>query len=92
MSRHWETGRIRVPGWLTLFEGGLSGEPPDTHNVVVEQLAVEPEEKTPDDMRVSSEEESADLPIDRRQVQETQHKQANRQAQCVYTFSQRAEL
>ena len=44
------------------FQSGfnLSGEPADSHNVVVEQPVVEPQK--PDDMRVSSEEESTDLP------------------------------
>ena len=36
---------------------------PDSHIVAVKQLDVEPKEKTPDDMRVSSEEESIDLPF-----------------------------
>ena len=37
----------KVPEWLLPFEEGLSGEPPDSHNVVVEQLVVEPKEKAP---------------------------------------------
>ena len=52
----------KVPKWLQPFKEGLSGEPPDTHNVVVEKSVVEPKEKTPDDMRVSTEKESANLP------------------------------
>ena len=48
--------------WLQTFKESLSGELPDTHNVVVEQLEVEPKEKTPNDMRVKSE-ESADNPV-----------------------------
>ena len=45
-----------VPAWLQPFTESLSGEPHDSHNVVVEQPVVEPQEKTPDDMSVSSEE------------------------------------
>ena len=54
---------------------------------MVEQFVAERREETPDDLRVSSEEELTDLPFYRRKVQETQHKQANWQAQCFYTFS-----
>ena len=32
VSRHQETGRMRVPEWLQLFEEGFSGEPPDSHS------------------------------------------------------------
>ena len=39
----------KVPEWLQPFEGGLGGEPPDSHNVVVEQLVLEPTEKTLDE-------------------------------------------
>ena len=61
MSRH---GSHEVPERLQLDKEGLSREPPDSHSVVVEQLVVvEPQEKTPDDMRVSPEEESTDLPF-----------------------------
>ena len=42
----------KVPEWLQPFEG-LPDAPPDSQHVVVEQLVVEPIEKTPDDMRVS---------------------------------------
>ena len=47
-----ETGRMRcLPDWLQSFEEGLfSGEPPDSHNVVVEQPEVKPKEKTLDDV------------------------------------------
>ena len=51
---------------------------PDSHNLVVEQAAVEPRGNTTDDMRVSSDEEPTDLPfID----DMSKHKQANWQAQ-----------
>ena len=50
-----------VPVFLEHFKENLSGEPTESHNVVVEQLAVGPQENTPDDLRVSSEEESIDL-------------------------------
>ena len=53
----------KVPERHQTFEEGLSGEPTDSHNVVVEQPVVEPKEKIPDDMRVSSEEESTALPL-----------------------------
>ena len=45
-----------VPEWLQLFDEGLSGEPSDSENVV------EPKGKTLDDMKLSSEEQSNDLP------------------------------
>ena len=45
------------------FEQGLSGELLGSHNVVVEQPVTEAEEKTLDDVRMSSEEETADLPL-----------------------------
>ena len=51
----------KVPDWLKKFEQGLSGDPPDSHNVAEGQLVVEPKEKTLDDMMVSSDEESVDL-------------------------------
>ena len=54
-----ETGRRRFQKSFNLY---LSNEPPDSHTVVVERPVVEPKEKTRDDMRVSSEEESTDLP------------------------------
>ena len=77
----------KVPDWLKLFDEGLSDQPPDLHHVVVEQPVVEPKEKTPDDMRVSSEEESTSLPL----VEETKFKHG-RHAQCFYRFSQRSAL
>ena len=58
-----KTGRTRFHKGFNLFKEGLSGEPPNPHNVVVEQLVDEPREKTPEDMRVTSEEESADLRV-----------------------------
>ena len=57
-------GSHKVPERLQLDKEGLSREPPDSQSVVVEQLVVvEPQEKTTDDMRVSPEEESTDLPF-----------------------------
>ena len=47
-------GSHEVPEWLQSFEEGISGEPADSHNVMVEQPAVEAKEETLDDMRVSS--------------------------------------
>ena len=58
-----------VPERLQLDkEGPLCDPPPllfspDSHSVVVEPPVVEPKEKTLDDMSVSSEEESTDLPF-----------------------------
>ena len=52
-----------APERVQLSREGLSGNPPDSHNVVVEQPVVGPKEKIADDMRVSSEEETADLPF-----------------------------
>ena len=37
VSRHWETGRIGFQNGFKLSNRGLSGEPPDSHNVVVKQ-------------------------------------------------------
>ena len=65
VSRHGETGRMRFQKDFNLSKkdslfnprkDSLLDTPPDSHNVVVEQPTVEPKEKTPDDMRVSSEE------------------------------------
>ena len=67
-ERHHQ--KKKVPEWLKNFEQGLSGDPPDSHNVAV------------DDMMVSSEEESVDLAFFCEMVQETQHEQAIWQAQC----------
>ena len=63
VSRRRETGRIRAQSGFTLFEEGLSGEHPDSHNVVVEQTVVDPKERPSSDVRVSSEEKSNDLPF-----------------------------
>ena len=64
------------------FGQGFSSKPPDSHHGVVEQPVVEPNEKTPDDMRVSSEGESTDLPLIEEKAQRTTRKQAHWQAQC----------
>ena len=61
--RHPSTKRHKVPERLQFFKEGLSGEPPDPHNVVLEQPVFEPKEKTPDDTRVSSEAELTNLPF-----------------------------
>ena len=63
VSRRRETGRIRAQSGFNLFEEGLSGEHPDSHNVVVEQTVVDPKERPSSDVRVSSEEKSTDLPF-----------------------------
>ena len=52
----------KVPKWFHSSKEGHSGEPPNSRNVV-EQPAVEPKEKTPDEMELSSKEESNDLPF-----------------------------
>ena len=52
-----------VPEWCQPFKEGLSFDPSDSRAVVVEQPVVAPKETTPDDTRVSSEEESTDLPF-----------------------------
>ena len=45
VSRHREIGRIRFQNGSIFFRKRcLIGEPPDSHNVVVEKLAGEPEE------------------------------------------------
>ena len=45
VARHRETKSHKVPEWLQLFNEGLSGEPPESHTVVVEQLVVGPRDK-----------------------------------------------
>ena len=62
VSRHRDPSH-KVPDSLQFFEEFFSGEPPDSQNVLVGQPAVEPEEKTSDVMRVSSEEEPTGLPF-----------------------------
>ena len=37
---------LKVPGRIQPFKEGLSGEPPDSHNVLVDQPAVESEKRT----------------------------------------------
>ena len=56
----------KVPQLLQYFKEGFSGKPSGSHNVVVEHSEAEQQEKTLDDMRVSSEEEATDLFISRR--------------------------
>ena len=62
--------------------------PPDSHNVVVEQPVVEPQEKTHDDMRVKPEEESADHHVfAERSKSPTQASQLASTMFLFYTFS-----
>ena len=56
-----ETSRRRVRHGR--IKASLSNFSTHTHNVVAEQRVDEPKEETPGDKRVSSEEESADLPV-----------------------------
>ena len=56
----------KVPQLLQYFKEGFSGKPSGSHDVVVELSEAEQQEKTLDDMRVSSEEEATDLFISRR--------------------------
>ena len=60
VSRHREIGRMRFQsGFNCSKKAYLVNLPaPDSHSVLVEQHVVEAKEKTPDDLRVSSEEES----------------------------------
>ena len=66
---HWHFPGVQALGdlphtvreWLEPHEEGLFGEPRDSHNVVVEQLVVEPKETTPDEMRVRFQEEGTYL-------------------------------
>ena len=62
VSRHLETRRLRFQNGFNLLKNASGEPPPDSHNEVVEQPVVEPREKTLDQMMVSSEEESTDLP------------------------------
>ena len=62
VSRRRETCRTRLQRGINFSKKASLVSPADSHNVVVEQPVVEPTEKTPDKMRVSSEEESAGLP------------------------------
>ena len=52
-----------LPNGCNLFREGLSGDTPNSENVVVEQLLVEPTESTLDDMRMISEGELANLHV-----------------------------
>ena len=78
---HWS---CKVPDWIQFYKEGHSDEPPDSHNVVVEQPAVEPTE-TPDDVRVSS--KSTVLPYVAERSKRPKTKQANWQALCFTHFS-----
>ena len=92
VSRHRETGRTRIQNGFNLSKKeGFSGY---SHNPVVEQPVVEITDNTPDEMWVSSEEESVSRSsCSRGKEQETKCKQANWQTQCYYeTFSQRSGL
>ena len=61
-----------VPERLQFVNEGFSGDIPDSHNVMVEQLVIEPKEKTPDDMRVQLRRRVKRSSIYRRKVQETE--------------------
>ena len=52
-----EIGRQRLHGGFNLSKKAFYGELSDSHNVVVDQPIVEPRKKSPDDVRVTSEEE-----------------------------------
>ena len=57
-----ETGRIKFQSVFNLSKkASLVNLPTHTRNVVVEHRVVRRKEKTPDDMRVSSDEESTEL-------------------------------
>ena len=73
----------RVQNGFHLVKEGLSGELPDSHNVVVEQPVVEPKENTLDDTRSELLRRANRSSIFRRRVQETKFEQANWQAQLV---------
>ena len=82
----------KVPGWHQTFKEGLSDEPPDSHNVVKEQLVVEPKKKTSHDMRVWASKKSHPIfllsqkgPRDQTQTSQLTN------TQCCYTFSWRSE-
>ena len=47
VSRHWETGRIKFRSGFDFSRRASLVNPADSHNVVVEQLVLEPKEKTP---------------------------------------------
>ena len=49
VPEHQETSRMTFQHGFS-FSTKASGEPPDSHNVVVEQPVVEPKKKTPDKM------------------------------------------
>ena len=63
MSKRLGDWSQKAPEWVQPFKEGLSGELLDSHDVVVERPVVEPEEEIPNDVRVSAEEESADLSV-----------------------------
>ena len=89
VSRHGETGCVKFQERLQLFKEGLAGEPPDSRNVVVEHPAVERKDTTPDDMRVSSDEESTDLPTI---ANKSKRPNTSERAQSVYTVSQKIRI
>ena len=77
------TGRPVACGseWLQLFKDGLSGEPSESHNLVVEQAAGEPKEKTPEDFSGKLQRKVNRSSFCRKWVQESTHNKANWQAQ-----------
>ena len=85
-------GSHKVSERLQPFKEGFSGEPPDSHNVVVEQPQVEPQERTPDEMRVRSEEESTDFPYIAARSTRPNASQPTGRHSVYNIFSQRSEL
>ena len=66
----------KVPEWLQPFKEGLSGEPPDSDNVLVGQTVVESKEKTSDEDEFRGRRVNRS-PIYRRKTQEAIHTQAS---------------
>ena len=59
---HWEIGREWFWKGCNFLKKAFLVNPSDSHNVLVEQPEVKPKEQTPDEMRVSSKDQSTDLP------------------------------
>ena len=65
---------------------------PDTYNAAVELHAVESEEKTPNGKRVSSDEETTDLPFTAERSRRPNTSKPTGKHNVFYTFPQRSEL
>ena len=65
---------------------------PDTYNVAVELRAVESEEKTPNGMRVSSDEETTDLPLIAERSKRPNTSKPTGKHNVFYTVPRRSEL